>query len=85
MIYSFSLYKLKLFPSLCITDLLSIFLLPVAIVLVKVTPLPTLVLGRFLLPGLKRLVGRAETLLLLQVQAVKQQGGDHKELSQSYY
>lgn len=85
MIYSFSLYKLKLFPALCITDLLSIFLLPVAIVLVEVTPLPTLVLGRFLLPGLKRLVGRAETLLLLQVQAVKQQGEDHKELSQNYH
>lgn len=83
--FTHCLYKLKLFPSLCITDLLSIFLLPVAIVLVEVTPLPTLVLGRSLLPGLKRLVGRAETLLLSQMQAVKQQGGDHKELSQSHH
>lgn len=52
------------------------FLLPVAVFLVEVTPLPTLVLGRFLLPGLKRQTGRAETLLLSQMQAGKQQSGD---------
>lgn len=56
------------------------FLLPAAIFLMEVTPLPTLVLWRFLLPGLKRQVGRAETLLLSQLQAVKQQCGDGRAL-----
>lgn len=47
MIYSVNLYKLKLFPSLCITVILFLYLC----------------LGGFLLPGLKRQAGRAETCL----------------------
>lgn len=80
MIYSFSLYKSKAVPPLrhhCHTQY---FLLLVAVFLVEVTPLLTLVLGRVLLPGLKREAGRAETLLLSWMQAVKQQCGDGRAM-----